>query len=348
MKHYFEYKILEKEKLEKYKKVDKTNPHKFLFESIMKEILFYTNQDESEKYVSFFSEISFKEVEKEKNSSKTNIDLFAYYIELSDYEKLSDKDKSLLLRDSTTFKETESNTYDGSNIKVVFTEKGFLYLAKYDNQFDHFKRVRLLFLLSQAYNLYTEKLINDISYFYSIDNYRKMIDLRKTIYVFDLNCFFFNPVPYKYHQLNILWSYISNIYFINQKHDEMKSQMEDLVNLIELNNKEEERKDRETGKLEEEKRYRRIKEEREKEKLEKEKYHQEFLQREIERDRLLLEEREKENKKSTRRTNILTLIGLLFAAFSIGSVYADLVDLGAVKNVFEQEKQISLNQQDSK
>ena len=69
-------------------------------------------------------------VEKEKNSSKTNIDLFAYYIELSDYEKLSDKDKSLLLRDSTTFKETESNTYDGSNIKVVFTEP----LADYKKQ----------------------------------------------------------------------------------------------------------------------------------------------------------------------------------------------------------------------
>lgn len=61
-----------------------------------------------------------------------------------------------------------------------------------------------------------------------------MIEVRKEISIFDLNYFFSNPVDYKKQQLYTLWAYLNSIYKVEKNREEMKNQVKDLVDLIEI------------------------------------------------------------------------------------------------------------------
>ncbi|WP_122894119.1 hypothetical protein [Arcobacter peruensis] len=292
---------------ELYDKQKITKNHKFLYESVNSEINYYKSDDIKMSYINYFKKIFFEIKELESKSKKA--DFFAYHIS-GDKKDISNMEISKLLRNSDTLKINESNCYDNKDIKVVFSENGFVFIAKFDEQIDKFERIYILYLLAQAYNLYTEKLMMDVSSSYKNENFNKMLTLRKEIYSFDLSCFFSNPVNYKKQQMHTIWSFLHDIYSVEENHKEMKSQVEDLVNLIEIDIREKEKEERIKEKEKEERLYRQRKEER-------------------------VEENEKQNKKAFKRTMLLTGFGVLIAMFSLGSVYADLVELGALPNIFE-------------
>lgn len=248
--------------------------HKFLHESVNNEITYYKDAKKSKEYISYFGKIYFEITEHENKPKKA--DFLACYISKGDKD-ITEEDISINLRGSRTLKATPTNSYDNPDIKVIFSENGFAFIEKFGDQTIKFERIYISFLLAHSYNLYSEELILDVSKAYSNSNHKKMFELRKEIYIFDLNCFFFNPVSYKNQQQHTIWSSLSAIYSVEENHKEMKTQIKDLVNLIEID----------------------------------------------------------ENKRSLSRTAILGFIGLMITALSIGSVYADLVGLGAVPNIFE-------------
>ena len=220
--------------------------HKFLYQSVKDEIILYEESESSNIKIycifGFYFLIA-------KAANCTSVD----EIRISDFKKLddsqayyghyfhnlqADEDISQSLRNSNTLKISNINCYDNSDIKVVFAESGFVVCSKLNlSAEDKFDRVLLLFLLSLAYNLKAEKLLQDVSNSYKKSSYEDMILLRDEIYAFDLNCYFYNPVKQNKHQVYNIWNLISQNYDVKIKHDEIKSQVVDLTGIIELKHK---------------------------------------------------------------------------------------------------------------
>lgn len=220
--------------------------HKFLYQSVKDEIILYEESESSNIKIycifGFYFLIA-------KAANCTSVD----EIRISDFKKLddsqayyghyfhnlkADEDISQSLRNSNTLKISDINCYDNSDIKVVFAESGFVVCSKLNlSAEDKFDRVLLLFLLSLAYNLKAEKLLQDVSNSYKKSSYEDMILLRDEIYAFDLNCYFYNPVKQNKHQVYNIWNLISQNYDVKIKHDEIKSQVVDLTGIIELKHK---------------------------------------------------------------------------------------------------------------
>ena len=220
--------------------------HKFLYQSVKDEIILYEESESSNIKIycifGFYFLIA-------KAANCTSVD----EIRISDFKKLddsqayyghyfhnlqADEDISQSLRNSNTLKISDINCYDNSDIKVVFAERGFVVCNKLNlSAEDKFDRVLLLFLLSLAYNLKAEKLLQDVSNSYKKSSYEDMILLRDEIYAFDLNCYFYNPVKQNKHQVYNIWNLISQNYDVKIKHDEIKSQVVDLTGIIELKHK---------------------------------------------------------------------------------------------------------------
>ncbi|WP_323592347.1 hypothetical protein [Aliarcobacter butzleri] len=220
--------------------------HKFLYQSVKDEIILYEESESSNIKIycifGFYFLIA-------KAANCTSVD----EIRISDFKKLddsqayyghyfhnlkADEDISQSLRNSNTLKISDINCYDNSDIKVVFAESGFVVCNKLNlSAEDKFDRVLLLFLLSLAYNLKAEKLLQDVSNSYKKSSYEDMILLRDEIYAFDLNCYFYNPVKQNKHQVYNIWNLISQNYDVKIKHDEIKSQVVDLTGIIELKHK---------------------------------------------------------------------------------------------------------------
>lgn len=220
--------------------------HKFLYQSVKDEIILYEESESSNIKIycifGFYFLIA-------KAANCTSVD----EIRISEFKKLddsqayyghyfhnlqADENISQSLRNSNTLKISDINCYDNSDIKVVFAESGFVVCSKLNlSAEDKFDRVLLLFLLSLAYNLKAEKLLQDVSNSYKKSSYEDMILLRDEIYAFDLNCYFYNPVKQNKHQVYNIWNLISQNYDVKIKHDEIKSQVVDLTGIIELKHK---------------------------------------------------------------------------------------------------------------
>src|SRR5574344_896360 len=195
--------------------------HKFLYQSVKDKIILYEESESSNIKIycifGFYFLIA-------KAANCTSVD----EIRISDFKKLddsqayygqyfhnlqADEDISQSLRNSNTLKISDINCYDNSDIKVVFAESGFVVCSKLNlSAEDKFDRVLLLFLLSLAYNLKAEKLLQDVSNSYKKSSYEDMILLRDEIYAFDLNCYFYNPVKQNKHQVYNIWNLISQNY----------------------------------------------------------------------------------------------------------------------------------------
>jgi len=241
------YKIIPINYNSKLEKLQKNSiKHKFLYQSVKDEIILYEESENSNIKIYCIFGFYFLIV---KGLNCTSVD----EIKISDFKKLddsqayyghyfdnlkADEDISQSLRNSNTLKISNINCYDNSDIKVVFAESGFVVCSKLNlNAEDKFDRVLLLFLLSLAYNLKAEKLLQDVSNAYKNSSYEDMILLRDEIYAFDLNCYFYNPVKQNKHQVYNIWNLISQNYDVKIKHDEIKSQVVDLTGIIELKHK---------------------------------------------------------------------------------------------------------------
>ena len=231
----------------KIEQLQKNNiKHKFLYQSVKDEIALYEeNQNSNVKIYSFFG--FYFLVANSQNKEITDS------IRIGDFEKLDDSQAyygyyfnsiqaneiiSQTLRNSNTLQISEKNSYDNSDINVVLSENGFVLCSKLNlSAEDKFERVLLLFLLALAYNLKAEKLLQDVSKSYKNNSYENMIKLRDEIYAFDLNCFFHNPVIQNKHQVYTIWNLIAQNYDVQVKHNEIKSQVSDLTNIIESKHK---------------------------------------------------------------------------------------------------------------
>lgn len=221
--------------------------HMFLYDGVLAEIKCFQDEKKDITYYKFFNNITFAIVKNENKLILDDTKLYNCQIEDIYYahylsEDKSDTEISKILRNSSTLKIDESNSYIQKHIKVVFAEKGFV-LCKMNEKYDlqaNFDRVFLQFLLSLAYNTYTEQLINEVTSAYNKSNYKDMISLRDEIYAFGLKAFFHNPVKQNRHESFELWNMISKNYYVEIKHNEMKSQIADLTGVIEKKYKEEE------------------------------------------------------------------------------------------------------------
>ena len=239
---YYAFKKIEKSIFDKInkKKIKKNN--KFLYKSLNDTIEYYANLEKDIEYVSYFGKVYFEISKSDEKSRPNEYDFLGCHI-FNDKE-ISDLSISQNLRGSSTLRITNDNCYESMDIKVVFAERSFAFISKFNNidQENKFEKIYILFMLAHAYNLYTEMLLFQVSNSYKENDFEKMIKLRKEIYIFDLNCFFSNPVYYEKHQLNTIWCYLENIYSVEKKYIEVKTQIKDFVSLIEVLLKEEENK----------------------------------------------------------------------------------------------------------
>ncbi|UTJ05709.1 hypothetical protein [Arcobacter roscoffensis] len=327
---------------------------KFFYKSLNEKIKYYRYKDFI--YLDFFEKVYFRiDIEglelnivdfdsnslKEKNRKlKKENDYYSLYISKNELN-LNDEQISYLLRGSKSLKFLEFNTYKNVDIEVTFSENTFVCKNNFDNsksstkkaQLDKFLRINILYLLAHVYNMYTERLMYEVSKSLDNEQNKKMLELRRDIYIFDLKYFFYNPIDYRWHQLYNIWPYLKEIYSVEHNHREMKSQVEDLVNLIEFNNRDIEKKEKEEKRLEEEKRYRKIQEDKDKERKEEERRYRkqkdEYL-KEKEKDE---ERRNLENLEFNKKTKRLTKIAIAIALISLVSAYKDFEELGGVKYI---------------
>lgn len=213
--------------------------HKFLYDSLYKDIK-YSKSENSIQYLFFdtvFIKINLGKAKKELDTSKNDQDnMFDSYYGYYHDNLLSDQEISKQLRDSSTLQINEKNSYEDKNMKIVFAEKGFVFCSKRDDRdlTETFERIMFLFVLAGAYNAYSDISISHVSESFRNKDFDKMIKTRDDIYSFDVRCFFHNPIKMNRHQTFDLWNMISSNYYIKPKYDEMKSQISDLANIIEI------------------------------------------------------------------------------------------------------------------
>lgn len=138
---------------------------------------------------------------------------------------------SLALRGTKTLVVDKNNTFDSTSVKAIFAVKGAWIMPKRKGQHTY-ERYRLLYLLARSYNLYAEAQLQQVSNAYDSQDLSRMIKHREAVLAFDLKCFFINPVILERHELRQAWPLLAEVYDVPQIHDEMKSQVQDLSDLI--------------------------------------------------------------------------------------------------------------------
>ena len=229
--------IYENDELKKSKPVKNGN---FLHESISKQILVY-EIDEYQKIYSIFGYhfLIVKETENNKTFNKIfkKIEQDTFYQAHYSTQILTDEEISKTLRNSMTLQISKNNTYD-SDIKVVVCEKGFIWCNKYNfDNTNKFEMTLILFLIAISYNKKSTEILSDVSNSYQGKSYKEMIKTRDEIYDFDLKYFFENPVKQDRHQQYDIWKIIEKNYHIIDIHNEIKSRVVGLTNIIETNGK---------------------------------------------------------------------------------------------------------------
>lgn len=223
--------------------------HKVLYKNLLDDIKLFENIDDKNiKIYSLFG-VDFLVVSSNTKEEVDSIELksydiyeegFSYYC----YFKAMVDDNngiSKILRSSETLNIDGSNSYISHDLKFVISEKGF-YLSScfLENKEDKnaFGRFLLLYLLALSYNRKAEEFLQKVSSAYKNDNFDEMVKIRDEIYYFDLNYYFYNPVYQYRHQAYSIWNLISKNYEVKIKHDEIKSQIIEFTNVIEIKNRE--------------------------------------------------------------------------------------------------------------
>ncbi|MGJ0303602.1 hypothetical protein NG774_09700 [Aliarcobacter cryaerophilus] len=235
---------INKPDLSNYKK--ENIPHKFLYNSLKKEIFVYINNKNNEEKIYDFFGVYFLfiseniDIKSTKFISLYDRDGYKVYYE---NKNLDDIEISQKLRGSKTLKVTDKNSYDNDDIKAIFSEKGFLVCNKMAHIDENkFERVLILYMLALAYIIKAQNLLQDVSQAHEDKSFEKMIILKDDVYSFDLNCYFFNPVLQNRHQVFNIWQIISKCYFVKEVYHEVKTQVSDLTKIIEHHRKEEQEK----------------------------------------------------------------------------------------------------------
>ncbi len=193
------------------------------------------------------------------NSDDTEDDkyIFLHYIleSKSDIENYNlEEEISKHLRKSKSFEINDDNSYRNDYFLFAVSEKGIA-LCSYDKDARFGKtrhsRFLTLYLLAIAYNLKIEQFLEDGAEIYknyiskkddkNMDGIKDIIDFRESIYAFDLQYFFENPVKIDRYEAYMLWEIIAKCYRIKHRHDEIKNQVLSLTEII-VKNKDQELK----------------------------------------------------------------------------------------------------------
>ncbi|KAA6220588.1 hypothetical protein FMM54_08445 [Campylobacter sp. LR185c] len=166
--------------------------------------------------------------------------------EISNYKNIENARISQHLRNSFTLTINDENCYDNPDIKVVFGESGFLFLNNFVNidadskneQNEKFENTLILYALYIAYMEKIDEFLQNTSTLYFDKKHKNASDIRKQIYIFGLKHFFSNPVKHSRQQLHVLWNIIEEYYKIGDKYAEVKAQAEDIIDIIEIEQKE--------------------------------------------------------------------------------------------------------------
>lgn len=152
-------------------------------------------------------------------------------IENIDIEQVSND-----LRGYSTLRANNANSYLGRGFFFIICERGFA-ISDFNTKVNirRFHNFVILFLLAIAYNLKMDDFLIQGAEVYNKhrDNIEEISDLQESIYAFNLQYFFENPVKIDRHQLYAIWSIISKNYNIKTKHDEVNTQVLELTNLLE-------------------------------------------------------------------------------------------------------------------
>ena len=163
-------------------------------------------------------------------------------------------------RDSKSFQPNDTNSYETSYFHFMISEKGFAVYKKInfyaknqqksnnenseedikneqkDTADQVFYRILVMYLLALAYNHQMDKLSNLMAKIYSKKANNKLLEnFVESIHAFDLQYFFENPVKMDRYQTYNLWKIIAENYNIKTKHDEIKSQVLSLAEIISRN-----------------------------------------------------------------------------------------------------------------
>lgn len=171
------------------------------------------------------------------NASKINF--VAHYVD----EDIDDESISKTLRGSTTLKINDTNSLDLKDIKVVLSERGFLFCNKLYKDKEKFDNTIFLYILSIAYNIKINVFFQQVLQNYDENSYDKLIETKREFFEFNLNCFFYNPIIKRHHQKCSIWNLMSSYYDIKTNHEEIKTQMLDLIDLVENQQKTKQDKD---------------------------------------------------------------------------------------------------------
>lgn len=174
-------------------------------------------------------------------------------------------------RDAKTFKPDDTNSYETSYFHFMVSEKGFAVYKKpgyynknkskingeesdtengqneykeKDTADQVFYRILRMYLLALAYNQKMDYLSNKMAstFMYNEKNKKYTESLEKfitDIHAFDLQYFFENPVKMDRYQTYNLWNIIAKNYNVKAKHDEIKSQVLALADIISRNKEKE-------------------------------------------------------------------------------------------------------------
>lgn len=86
--------------------------------------------------------------------------------------------------------------------------------------------------MAQAYNLHSERQLENVAKAYDSKQLAKMRDLKESALAFDVKYYFSNPVLIDRHLARKIWCLSANLFEVVQLHDEVKLQIKDLFNAI--------------------------------------------------------------------------------------------------------------------
>lgn len=218
-------------------------------DNLITKIKFFIDTDEKllkKKYDEYSSVVN-KETDDNDNiyedgenyQSKRNYILYNiyYYQNIISNKDINEEKLKIIskdLKNSNTLRSNEDNTYSTDDFFFIICERGFAICDIKQNS-RRFHRFMILYLLTVAYNIKMEKILEEGFKLYNTGGKIDITEASKfieNIYAFNLKYFFEFPVKIDRQETLNIWKLMSNSYFVKQKHDEINNQVLDLTKII--------------------------------------------------------------------------------------------------------------------
>lgn len=221
-------------------KLNSFKPHLFV-----KPLDFKGNNNENESILDEYTfetcDLQIIALKKEKSSDK-GVNCFYCNKKI---DEINEKDISQLLRGSNTWcRKDGENCFigDGGKTLFVFDANKFGVISNEGFGKIYFHWALRLRALAEAYNIKADEFIAETKEAYKSGNVDKMCNIRDEIYEFDLMHYFENPISENSFLCIKIWEYFVKFLRVKEKHNEMKTQISELVNIIEVREKQKQAK----------------------------------------------------------------------------------------------------------